>query len=88
MLHTYVDSLANNAVADDFVDSDANCPDTHVEHTASLPVIVFVWHAHSLSGVSLDIHIVTTVERRKVTRNRNSAVPSERLREQIPGFAT
>lgn len=88
MLYADVDTLADYAVAHHLVDSDANSPHAYVKDSASLAVVALVRHAHGLSGVSLDVHVVATVEGRKITRNRNCAVASEALREQIPRLTT
>jgi len=88
VFHADVDTLADDAAANDPVDSDANGPHTHVEDSASLAMVALVGHAHGLSGVSLDVHVVATVEGRKIAGNRNCAVTSEALREEIPGLTT
>lgn len=88
VLNAYVNTLANNAVADDLVDSDTNSSDAYVEDSACLTMVALVGHSHGLSGISLDVHVVAAVEGRKVPGDSDSAVTSESLREKIPCLTT
>jgi len=88
VLHTHVNALAHNAASDDPVDGDTNGSYAHVEDAASLAVVALVGHAHGLSRVCLDVHVVAAVEGREVAGDRNCAVAPEPFREKIPSLAT
>ena len=62
-----VDSLGDDAVAELFVDDNTNSSPRHIEHAASLSVVVLVRHAFVDGSISLHVNDITHTVRLQVS---------------------
>jgi len=74
---TYVDSFPDDAVADGFVDFDADGAGGNIPDDAGLPVVELVRHPLVDRPVRLDVHVVTGLVGRQVGRQLQHPLLSE-----------
>merc|ERR1719506_1132705 len=88
MLNLHVDALPDLALPMDLGHLHTHRTLGDIEDDTSAPMVVMVRHALLHRGISLDVHIVASLEVGKVGGQSGQALSLKRLRELVAGAAT